>query len=98
QLFGVQNAVEQFLKVVDRHQLPLGDIAQVGASRQVDGRRKSREEMLGQIEVQIKAGQIAVVLFLHQVDMELREHHAAFRMVGMRQRQKAGRKQALFTD
>ncbi|MNJ51400.1 hypothetical protein D3C77_467020 [compost metagenome] len=83
ELLGIEDAVEQLEVVADVDQLALGHVAEVGASGEEDRRRKLRQEMLGQIEIQVEARQVAVLDLLHLVDLKLREDHAAFGMIGM---------------
>ncbi len=92
ELLGVQDALEQLEEVIGRYQLPLRHVAQVGARRQKNGRRKLRQKLLGQVEVEIEASKIAAGLFQDLIDRRLREQHAAFGLLGMRQRTKTARK------
>ena len=54
--------------------------------------------MVGQIEIEIEAGQVAAFLLLDLIDMELGEQHSAFRMIRMRQRHEAEGKHVLVAD
>ena len=47
QVLGVEDPREDLLEVLDRHHLPLRDVAQVGPRGQVDRRRELGEEVLG---------------------------------------------------
>ena len=85
-------------EILDRDKLALRNIAQIGPRRQKDRRRKLRQKVIRQIEVEIEAGEVAVFLFLDFVNMKLREQHASFGMIGMRQRQKACRERVLRQD
>ena len=83
-VFRVEDALEDFLEVIDGDQLPLGDIAEIGSRGQKDGRRELRQEVLGQIKVEVEA--------LHPrklLDFHLGENHAADFVMRMRQRQEA---------
>ena len=53
--------------------MPLRHVAQVGPRGQVDRRRKLRQEVVGQVEVEIEAGQVAAFLLLDLVDVEAAE-------------------------
>src|ERR1019366_7628803 len=97
-LLGIENAVEKLVIIVDRHQLALGDIPQIGPRGEVDGGGKLGQKMIGDIEIQIEAGEVAPLLFLNFVDFELWKDHAAFWMIGMRQRVEAFWKEALVPD
>ena len=55
QILGVEDAGEDLLEVVHRHDLALRDVAQVGPRRQVDGRRELGQELLGQVEIEVEA-------------------------------------------
>jgi len=88
-LLGVENAVEELEVVVDRDDLALRDISEVRPSRQVDRGREVRQEVVGEVEVQVKARQIPAFLLEDLVDVELREHHPALGVVRVRQRQEA---------
>ena len=98
ELLRVQDAVEQLVVVVDRDELALRDVAEVGPRGQVDRRRKLGQEVVGQVEVEIEAGQVAVFLLLDLVDVELREKHAAFGMVRVGQRHETVGKDSLLAN
>ena len=85
-LLGVQDAVEQLEEVLDRDQLALRDVAEVRPRGQEDGRRELGQEVLGDVEVEVEARQVALLLPLDLVDVELREDHPAFGVVGVGQR------------
>src|SRR5205823_1761550 len=55
-------------------------------------------ELVGKIEIEIKAGEVTASLLFYFVDLEVREEHAAFSMVGMRKRIEAGREGVLRLD
>ncbi len=93
QILGVENAVEELLEVIDRKHLALRDIAEVRAGGQVDGRWKLRQEVFGQIEIEIEALQPGQLL-----DFHLREDHAAYLVMRMRQRQEPLRELILVAD
>ena len=57
---GFRMSVEQLEEVVDRDQLALRHVAQVGPRRQEDRRRKLRQQVVGQVEVEVEARQVAV--------------------------------------
>ena len=78
--------------------LPLRHVAEVGPRGQVDGRRKLGQEMIRQVEIEVEARQVAALLLLDLIDVELGEHHSPFRMVGVRQREEAGREEVLVPD
>ena len=59
ELLGVQDAVEQLEEVVDRDELALRDVAEVGPRGQEDRRRELRQEVVGQVEVEVEARQVA---------------------------------------
>src|SRR5450759_5397586 len=44
ELFGIQYPVEQLIVVHDRHELALRDVTEIRSRRQVDGRRKLRQQ------------------------------------------------------
>ena len=56
ELLRVQDAVEELEEVVDRDELALGDVAQVGARGEEDRRRELGQEVVRQVEVEIEAG------------------------------------------
>jgi hypothetical protein len=80
-LLRIENAVEQLVVVHDGHDLPLGHVAQIRPRGQEDGRRELGQEVVGQVEVEVEAGQVALLLLLDLVDMELRKHHAALGVI-----------------
>ena len=98
ELLGIEDAVEELHEIVDRDALAFRHVAEVGPRGQKDGRGKLREEMIGQIEVEIEAGQVALLLLLQLVDFKLGEKHAALGMVGVRQRKEAGRPRHPFRE
>ena len=92
ELLGIEDVLEQLVEVVERHQLALGHVAQVGPRGQVDRRRELGQQMLRQVEVEIEARQVAAGLLLGLVD----ERACGKTMppaswCGMRQREEAGR-------
>jgi hypothetical protein len=97
-LFRVQNPAEQLIEVFDRNQLALRHIAQVRPGRQIHRRRKLRQKTVGNVEVQIEACKVALLLLIQLVDLRLREHHAALRVIGVRQRKKSLREDSPFAD
>src|ERR1035437_175572 len=97
-LLRVQNAGEHIVVVVDGDQLPLGHVAKIRPRGEVHCRGKLRQKALRNIEVQIEARQVAVLLFQQFLNFLCGKYHAALRMVGMWQRQKALGEDTLFTD
>ena len=74
---------------------------EIVAGGEEDRRRKFGQDVVGQVEVEVVAGQVAALrsfLLLDFLDLELGKEHAALVMVGVRQRQKASGKHALFPD
>ena len=61
-------------------------------------RRKFGQEVVREVKVEIKAGQVAPFLLLNLVDMKRGEDHAPFGVVGMRQGEKALGEQILVPD
>ena len=55
QVLRIEDAVEQLLEILQRHHLPLRNVAQVGPRRQEDGRRELGQEMLRQVEIDVEA-------------------------------------------
>ena len=98
ELLGVQDPVEEAVVVVRRHQLPLGDVAQVRPRGQVDRRRELGQEAVGQVEVEVEAGQVPARLLLDLIDEEQGKDHAAFGMIRVGQGHEARRVQPLVAD
>src|SRR6478609_10391841 len=98
ELLRIQQALEQLVVVVRRDQLTLRNIPKVWLRSEVDRRRKLGQELVGQIEVQVEARQIAPCLAQYFVDRKVREEHAALRLLRMRQREKPEREQVLSLD
>src|SRR5438445_13769152 len=48
-LLGIQDPVEQFVKVVNGHQLALGHVTKIGPSREIHGWRELRQKMVRQV-------------------------------------------------
>ena len=59
ELLRIEDAVEELEEVVDGDELALRDVAEVGPRGQEDRRRKLGQEMVGQIEVEVEAGEVA---------------------------------------
>ena len=95
ELFGIQDAVEECEEIVEGHHLSLRHIAKVGAGCQENRRGELRQEMIGQIEIEVEPRQIALLLPLEFIDHEEGKHHAAFGMVWMRERHETGGKNVL---
>ena len=89
ELLRIQDAAEQLVVVRQRHELALGDVAEIRPRRQEDRGRALREQMLRRQEIEIEAREVAPLLRFHQVDVRLREQHPALGMVRMRQRHEA---------
>jgi len=89
ELLRVEHAVEQLEVVVDGDELALRDVAQVRARGEEDRRGELGQHVVGQVEVEVEAREVARLLALDLIDVELREHHAALGMVRVRQRQEA---------
>src|SRR5437764_12582124 len=68
QVFGVQDPAEDLLKVVDSQHFPLRDVSQIGTGREENGRRKFRQVVIGQIEIEVEALQAR-----QQLDLDLWE-------------------------
>ena len=98
QLFGVEHVFEQLVVIAQRHQLAPGHVAQVGPGGQVHRRGKGRQQMLGQVEVQIEPRQIACGLAFGLVDERLREDHPAVFVVRVRQGIKPRRPESVALD
>ena len=98
QLLGIEDPGEERVVVVDRHQLALRHVAEIGPGRQINRRRKLRQQVIRQVEIEVEAGEVASLLLLQLVNLEMRKHHAAFGMVGVRQWQKAARKEIPVAD
>src|SRR6187401_3542721 len=83
ELLRIQEALEEVVVVVGGDELPLGHVALVRLRGQEDRRWKLGQEVLGQIEVEIEARQIAPGLPGDLVNREAGEEHAALRLLGM---------------
>ena len=64
QLPGSKYAVEHLVVIGERDQLAVRDIAQIWARSEVNGGRKLGQEVVGQIEIYVKPGQVSPVLLL----------------------------------
>src|SRR6266496_3964642 len=95
ELLGVQGTAHDLVVVVDGEELPARHVPEVGARGQVDGRRELGQEVLRKVEVQVEPRQVAALLPLDLVEVELREEHPALGMVRVGQRLEALRKDAL---
>ena len=54
-----QNAVEQFVVVVDRNELALRDVAEIGALIEVHGRREFGQEVIRDIVIDVEPREVA---------------------------------------
>ena len=97
-LLRVEDAVKQLVVVHDGDELALRHVSQVRARGQVDWWRELRQEVLGQIKVQVKSGEVASLLPLDFINVMLGEDHAALGMIRMRQRQESLGKQVAVAD
>ena len=79
EIFGVENAAEDFLKIGDGDKFPLRDIAEIRASNEENRGREFGKEMVGQIKVEIEALQP-----WDRLDFVLWEKHVAGGVVGVR--------------
>src|SRR5688572_29264570 len=57
EVLGIENAAEDFLKIGDRDELPLRDIAEIRTRGEKNRGWKFGEEMIGNIEIEIETGQ-----------------------------------------
>src|ERR1017187_1545664 len=67
-------------------------------SKRVRSRWEFGEELVGDVEVEVEARQVAVLLLVHLIDFEFREDHSAFRMVRVREGKEAGREDVASFD
>ena len=84
---------KSLLEVLHRHDLPLGDVAQVRPRGQEDGGRELGQEMLGEVEIEVEPLQARQLLDLH-----LGEDHPSRFVLGVGQGEEAFGKQALLAD
>src|SRR4030042_3685599 len=61
-LFRVQDSIEKFIIVVDREQLSFGDVLEIGPRSEIDGRRKFRQDVIGQIKIEVEADEVTTFL------------------------------------
>src|SRR5690606_13327265 len=62
ELLRIEDPVEELEEVLRGDELPLRDVAELGARRQVDRRRKLGQEVLGKVEVDVEAAEVALLL------------------------------------
>ncbi len=98
QLLGVQNSGKEFEIVIGRDELPLGYVAQIGPSSEIDRRRKLRKKTTGHNIVEVETSQIPAGLLFDFVDVVLGEEHATFGVIGMGEGEEAFRPETFFTD
>ena len=92
------DAVHQLVEVLDRQQLAARHVAQLRLCREKDRRRKLRREVIRKIEVHVEAPQVASLLAADRLDLPIGKNLSAGRLLDVRQRQKAGRKQTPLSD
>src|SRR5687767_13178697 len=68
ELLRIQQAIEELIEIVDRDQLPLRYVAKIGSRREKNRRRKLRQQVIRQIEVEIESREVTLFLFLDLVD------------------------------
>ena len=98
ELLRVEDALEELEEVVRRDELPLRDVAEILPGREEDGRRELGQEMVGQIEIEIEAREIAPGLTQDFLDVKVRKQHAAFGLLRMRERHEAARENVPLAD
>ena len=98
ELLRVQDAVEQLVVIVARDQLTARDVAEILTRREVNRRRELGQEPVGNVEIEVEAGEVTARLFLDPVDLKHGKHHPAFGMVRVRQRHEARGEQSLVAD
>src|SRR5688572_4110224 len=64
ELLRVQEAVEEREEVLDGDELALRHVAEIRAGGEVDGRRELGQQVIRKVEVEVEAGQIALLLLL----------------------------------
>src|SRR5882757_914292 len=97
-LLRVENAIEQVVEVCDGDELSFGDVTEVRARRQINGGRKFGKKVVRDVEVEIEAGQVALLLLQNFFNFEFREDHSTFGVVGMRKRKESLREQIFIAD
>src|SRR5258708_38792340 len=87
-LFRIQNSVKEIIVIVDRDQFSLGNVAEVRPCGQINCGRELGKKVFWNVEVEIEAGKVTLLLFQQFLNFEVRENHSTFRMVGVGQRLK----------
>ena len=90
ELLGIQDVLVERAVVVEGHQSTPRDVSQVGTRGQVDRGGEFREEVIGQVEIEVEARQVSSGLPSRLCDEEPREHHPPRLVVGVRQWQEGG--------
>ena len=93
QVLGVQDAGKELLKVIDRDNLALRHVAQVGTRRQEHGWWELGQKGIRQIKIEIEAFQA-----FEGLDLGLREYHAPHLVLRVRQRQESFGEQPLIAN
>src|SRR5437867_10993736 len=68
ELLRIQDAVEQLEEIIDRDQLSLRHVAQIGSCGQVNRRRELGYQVVRQIKVEVETSEITPFLLLDLVD------------------------------
>jgi hypothetical protein len=63
-LFRVQDPIEKLIVVVDREQLPFGNVPEIGPRGEIDGCWKFRQDMIGEIKIEVEADEVTTFLSL----------------------------------
>ncbi len=89
--FGLRTLSEQLVEIGQRDELALRNVAEIGPCGEVrSAAAELGQEVLREVEVEIKTGKVAAGLFFEFVDLHLGEDHAAVFVMGMGQRIEAG--------
>src|SRR6478672_5037683 len=91
ELLRINDAVEQPIIILDGDELPLRNVTEVQTLIEIYRRRELGYKVIGNVEIDVEACEVAPLLALDFVDLEAREHHTAFLMLGVRQREEAKR-------
>src|SRR5438105_993364 len=83
ELFRVDDPVEQLKEIIHGDELALRNVAEVRTLIEKNCRRKLGQKMVGKIEIDVEARQVARFLPFDFIDQEARKHHSAFLMLGV---------------
>src|SRR5258708_13254785 len=80
-LFRIQNSVKEIIVIVDRDQFSLGNVAEVRPCGQINCGRELGKKVFWNVEVEIEAGKVTLLLFQQLLNLQVRENHSSLSLL-----------------